>query len=129
MSTPQIAQSEAVAAFNFCSYWPGIKVGLQMAGGSITNPALKAAIAGLISAADSYCGSGQFAQFGQTADRASLARIILDKAGMDPTWKEQLIQNPAKALQDSDLQPILSAYRSQPPVGAADCAFSCIIST
>jgi hypothetical protein len=128
MSKPQITQSEAVAAFNFCSYWPGIKVGLSMAGGSITNPALKAAIAGLVSAADSYCGLSQFSQGGPAVDRAALARIILDKVGTDPAWKEQLISNPSKALQDSDLQPVLSAFGANNLV-EPDCAFSCIIST
>jgi hypothetical protein len=123
MSTPQVLQSEAAAAFNFCSYWPGIKVGLTMASGSLSNPALKAAIAGLISAADSYCGGGQLAQLAQATDRASIARAILDKAAADPAWKEKLVQDTPSALAESGVQPAISAYLASLPV--AFCGGSC----
>ena len=125
MSTPHIPQSEAAAAISFCSAWPTAKMGLMMVSGSITNAALKAAIAGLISAADSYCGTGQATQPAQGTDRASIARALLDKAAVDPVWKEKLIQDPANALAESGLQSVTSAYAATHP--AFFCGGSCAI--
>ena len=108
---------------SFCSVWKMAGPMLQMAAAGITNPALKAAIAGLVTAANSYCGTSLI----QSQDRASLARLILDKAASEPLWREQLIQNSKAALASSGLQPLVNAYMASHP--QPDCDVSCILIT
>ena len=92
-------------------------------------PKAGAALQFLVGLADSVCKVSPNAKAAPQDMRRHLAETILNKAALDPEFKAQLLSDPQAALANSGIAQQVALLKQAGALEAADCAFSCIIST